>query len=131
LVLAQQLGARRFETEALVLRAELHRRAGRRAQALADAEGAVEISRETSIAFLGPFALVLSGQRPSQALMGRHVEDRVAGRAEPDRSGSRRGEDNRGIVSRSELEPCPSPRDRCLADSPLEQAGLELAAPPD
>jgi tetratricopeptide (TPR) repeat protein len=57
LALAQQLGARRFETEALVFGAELHRLAGRRAQARADAEEAVKISRETSIAFLGPFAL--------------------------------------------------------------------------
>jgi tetratricopeptide (TPR) repeat protein len=57
LALAQQLGARRFETEALAFRAELHRMAGRRAEALADADEAVKISRETSIAFLGPFAL--------------------------------------------------------------------------
>jgi len=57
LTLAQQLGARRFETEALVFRAELHRLAGRRAEALANAEEAVMISRETSVAFLGPFAL--------------------------------------------------------------------------
>jgi class 3 adenylate cyclase/tetratricopeptide (TPR) repeat protein len=57
LTLAQQLGARRFETEALAFRAELHRLAGRRTEALADAEEAVKISRETSIAFLGPFAL--------------------------------------------------------------------------
>ncbi|MBV8592478.1 MAG: AAA family ATPase, partial [Acetobacteraceae bacterium] len=56
LTLAQQLGARRFETEALVFRAELHRLAGRRAEALANAVEAVEISRETSIAFLGPLA---------------------------------------------------------------------------
>jgi tetratricopeptide (TPR) repeat protein len=57
LTLAQQLGARRFETEALAFRAELHRLAGRRVEALANAEEAVKISRETSIAFLGPFAL--------------------------------------------------------------------------
>ena len=57
LTLAQQLGARRFETEALVFQAELHRLAGRRAEALANAEEAVKISRDTSIAFLGPFAL--------------------------------------------------------------------------
>ncbi|HEX4185738.1 MAG TPA: adenylate/guanylate cyclase domain-containing protein [Stellaceae bacterium] len=57
LTLAQQLGARRFETEALVFRAELHRLAGRRAQALANAEEAVKISQETGPAFLGPFAL--------------------------------------------------------------------------
>jgi len=57
LTLAQQLSARRFETEALTFRAELHRLAGSRAEALANAEAAVKISRETSIAFLGPFAL--------------------------------------------------------------------------
>jgi len=57
LMLAQQLGARRFETEALVFRAELHRLAGRREQALAAADEAVRISRETGAAFLGPFAL--------------------------------------------------------------------------
>jgi class 3 adenylate cyclase/tetratricopeptide (TPR) repeat protein len=57
LTLAQQLGARRFETEALVFLAELHRLAGRRAEARANAEEAVKISRETSRAFLGPFAL--------------------------------------------------------------------------
>jgi class 3 adenylate cyclase/tetratricopeptide (TPR) repeat protein len=57
LTLAQQLGARRFETEALAFMAELHRLAGRRAKAIANAEEAVRISRETSLAFLGPFAL--------------------------------------------------------------------------
>jgi hypothetical protein len=57
LALSRQLGARRFEPEALVFRAELHRLAGRRAEALADAEEAVKISRETGTAFLGPFAL--------------------------------------------------------------------------
>lgn len=57
LALARQLGARRFETEGLVFQAELHRLAGRRAAALADAEEAVKISRETEPAFLGPFAL--------------------------------------------------------------------------
>jgi len=57
MALARQLGARRFETEALVFQAELHCLAGRRADALADAEEAVKISRETGPAFLGPFAL--------------------------------------------------------------------------
>jgi tetratricopeptide (TPR) repeat protein len=57
LTLAQQLGARRFETEALVFLAELHRLAGRREEALANAEDGVKISGETSPAFLGPFAL--------------------------------------------------------------------------
>jgi tetratricopeptide (TPR) repeat protein len=57
LTLAQQLGARRFETEALAFLAELHRLSGRRAEGIANAEEAVRISRETSPAFLGPFAL--------------------------------------------------------------------------
>ena len=57
LTLAQQLGARRFETEALAFLTELHRLAGRRAEAIANAEEAVRISRETSLVFLGPFAL--------------------------------------------------------------------------
>ena len=56
----------RFETEALVFRAELHRIAGRRAEAVANAEEAVKISRETGPAFLGPFALsaVALARRP-------------------------------------------------------------------
>jgi len=41
--LARQLGARRFETEALVFQAELHLLAGRWAEALADAEEAVKM----------------------------------------------------------------------------------------
>jgi hypothetical protein len=57
LTLAQQLGARRFEPMALVFRSELHRLAGRLMEALADAEEAVKISRETSIMFFGPIAL--------------------------------------------------------------------------
>lgn len=40
-----------------MFQAELHRLAQRRANALADAEEAVKISRETGPAFLGPFAL--------------------------------------------------------------------------
>ena len=57
LALAQQLSARRFETEALAFLAELHRLAERRPEALANAEEAVKSSRETGTAFLGPFAL--------------------------------------------------------------------------
>jgi hypothetical protein len=41
----------------LVFLAELHRLAGRRTDALANAEEAVKVSRETGPAFLGPFAL--------------------------------------------------------------------------
>jgi class 3 adenylate cyclase/tetratricopeptide (TPR) repeat protein len=55
--LAQQLGARRFESMALAFRSELHRLAGRLMEALADAEEAVKISRETSITSFGPIAL--------------------------------------------------------------------------
>jgi tetratricopeptide (TPR) repeat protein len=57
LALARQLGARRFEAEALALRAELHRLAGRRSEALADVEEALAISRETGMAFIGPVIL--------------------------------------------------------------------------
>ncbi len=55
--LARQLGARRFDAQALVFRAELHRLAGRRGQAIADTREAVKVSRETGLAFMGPFAL--------------------------------------------------------------------------
>jgi hypothetical protein len=57
LVLARQLGARRFEPEALAFRAELYRLAGQLEQALVSAEEAVMITRETGTAFLGAFAL--------------------------------------------------------------------------
>jgi hypothetical protein len=57
LILAQHLGARRFETKALAFRAKLRRLAGWRAEALGDAEKTLRISRDTGMAFLGPFAL--------------------------------------------------------------------------
>jgi tetratricopeptide (TPR) repeat protein len=57
LALARQLGARRFEAEALAFQAELHRVAGRRSEALADVQQALSISRETGMAFLGPMIL--------------------------------------------------------------------------
>jgi tetratricopeptide (TPR) repeat protein len=65
LTLAQQLGARRFEAPALACLAELHRLAGRPAEALAHAKEAVRISRETSPAYVGPCALgaLVSGDR--------------------------------------------------------------------
>jgi class 3 adenylate cyclase/tetratricopeptide (TPR) repeat protein len=50
---ARELGSRRFEGEALAFRAELHRIAGRRHEALDDIEAALSISRETGMAFLG------------------------------------------------------------------------------
>lgn len=57
LALSRRLGARRFDTEALAFQAELHRQAGRRAEAVLAAEEAVRISREAGGTFLGPFAL--------------------------------------------------------------------------
>ncbi|BCF92250.1 hypothetical protein PPGU16_53170 [Paraburkholderia largidicola] len=50
---ARELKSRRFEAEALALRAELHRVAGRRREALDDIEEALAISRETGMAYLG------------------------------------------------------------------------------
>jgi hypothetical protein len=57
LELARQLGARRFEAEALALRAALQREAGCRPEALADLGEALAISRETGMAFIGPVIL--------------------------------------------------------------------------
>ncbi|SAK84182.1 adenylate/guanylate cyclase [Caballeronia temeraria] len=50
---ARELKSRRFEGEALALRAELHRVAGRRREALDDIEEALSISRETGMNYLG------------------------------------------------------------------------------
>ncbi|MFM0339891.1 adenylate/guanylate cyclase domain-containing protein [Paraburkholderia fungorum] len=50
---ARELKSRRFEGEALALRAELHRVAGRRRDALDDIGQALAISRETGMAYLG------------------------------------------------------------------------------
>jgi class 3 adenylate cyclase/tetratricopeptide (TPR) repeat protein len=57
LALSHHLGARRFDAEALAFQAELHRRAGRNREAVAAAEEAVEITRDTGVAYIGPFAL--------------------------------------------------------------------------
>jgi tetratricopeptide (TPR) repeat protein len=57
LAIARQLGARRFEAEALAFQGELHRLAGRRSQALADLQHAIAIFRETGMAFMGPMVL--------------------------------------------------------------------------
>ena len=54
---ARELKARRFEGEALAYRAELHRVAGRHAEALDDIEAALAISRETGFAYMQPFYL--------------------------------------------------------------------------
>ncbi|WP_061173129.1 adenylate/guanylate cyclase domain-containing protein [Caballeronia pedi] len=50
---ARELKSRRFEGEALALRAELHRVAGRRHEALDDIGEALSISRETGMTYLG------------------------------------------------------------------------------
>ncbi|BCQ28354.1 AAA family ATPase (plasmid) [Caballeronia sp. NK8] len=50
---ARELKSRRFEGEALALRAELHRVAGRRREALDDINEALSISRETGMTYLG------------------------------------------------------------------------------
>ncbi|MBN3761705.1 AAA family ATPase [Burkholderia sp. Ac-20365] len=50
---ARELKSRRFEGEALALRAELHRVAGRRREALDDITQALAISAETGMAYLG------------------------------------------------------------------------------
>ncbi|SAL44044.1 adenylate/guanylate cyclase [Caballeronia arvi] len=50
---ARELKSRRFEGEALALRAELHRVAGRRREARDDIAQALSISRETGMAYLG------------------------------------------------------------------------------
>jgi hypothetical protein len=57
LELARHIGARRFEAEALAFRAELHRLSGRRTEALTDVGEALAISRETGMAFVGPWIL--------------------------------------------------------------------------
>jgi hypothetical protein len=57
LTLAQRLGARRFEAEALAFRGEVQRMAGRRAEALSDVGEALTISRETGMAFIGGMIL--------------------------------------------------------------------------
>ncbi|MEA2727307.1 MAG: hypothetical protein QOF70_1782 [Acetobacteraceae bacterium] len=59
LTIARQLGARRFEAEALAFHGELHRLAGRHSQALTDLRHAITIFRETGMAFMGPMALGL------------------------------------------------------------------------
>jgi class 3 adenylate cyclase/tetratricopeptide (TPR) repeat protein len=69
LALSRHLGARRFDAEALALRAEVRRRAGRRAEALADAREAARISNETAPSFIGPYALgilALATEDPSE-----------------------------------------------------------------
>ena len=57
LTLAQHLGARRFEAEALAFRRSSTGSAGRRAEALATSSEALTISRETGMAFIGPVIL--------------------------------------------------------------------------
>jgi tetratricopeptide (TPR) repeat protein len=55
--LSRQLGARRFEAEALLFQGEILEADGRRAEALATIRRALEISRETGMAYIGPAIL--------------------------------------------------------------------------
>ena len=64
---ARELKSRRFEGEALALRAELHRIAGRRREALDDIEAALAISRETGMAYLGPSYLAILARATDDA----------------------------------------------------------------
>jgi class 3 adenylate cyclase/tetratricopeptide (TPR) repeat protein len=57
LSLARQLGAHRFDAEALAMRAELHRLTGRPAEAAADSTLALDLCRRTGAAFLGPMVI--------------------------------------------------------------------------
>ncbi len=57
LELSRQLGARRFEAEALWFQGEILRADGRHADAVATIRQAVEISRKTGMAYIGPAIL--------------------------------------------------------------------------
>jgi tetratricopeptide (TPR) repeat protein len=57
LELSRRLGARRFEAEGLAMRAEAHRREGKVSEAKRDIADALAISRETGMAYLGPYYL--------------------------------------------------------------------------
>ena len=54
LILARQIKARRFEAEALAFRGETLRAMGQRAGAVAQLQQALEISRESGMAYMGP-----------------------------------------------------------------------------
>jgi tetratricopeptide (TPR) repeat protein len=57
LLLAQQLGAPRFEAEALAFRGELMRTTGRRGEAVDELRRALDIARATGMAYFGPVIL--------------------------------------------------------------------------
>ncbi|MDG4892393.1 BTAD domain-containing putative transcriptional regulator [Mesorhizobium sp. WSM4976] len=57
--LARQIRAPRFEAEALAFRGDVHRLVGRRREAIADLEEALRMSRQTGMAYLGPWYLGL------------------------------------------------------------------------
>lgn len=74
LELARQLKSRRFEAEALAFGAELDRLAGRHERALAAISGALAISAETGMAYLGPvyyaiLALVEENESPRRTAL--------------------------------------------------------------
>ena len=73
---ARELKSRRFEGEALALRAELQRVAGHRREALDDIEQALAISRETGMAYLGASYLgTLARVTDDAAVFERAIEE--------------------------------------------------------
>ncbi|MBN3754448.1 AAA family ATPase [Paraburkholderia sp. Tr-20389] len=73
---ARDLKSRRFEGEALALRAELQRVAGRRREALDDIGEALAISRETGMAYLGAAYLgTLARVTHERAVFERAIEE--------------------------------------------------------
>ena len=79
LTLSRALKSLRFESETLAFRAELHRLAGRWAEALQDAQLAVQLSRQSGLAYMGPITL------GTLAHVTRDPGEREAALAEADR----------------------------------------------
>jgi tetratricopeptide (TPR) repeat protein len=69
LALSRRLGARRFESEALIYVANIERASGRRVEALKLLKNALAISRETGTGFFGPAilgALAITTEEPQE-----------------------------------------------------------------
>jgi class 3 adenylate cyclase/tetratricopeptide (TPR) repeat protein len=116
LTLARQLGARRFEAEALAFQGELHRLAGRRSQALADLKQAIAIFRETGMAFMGPMVLGMV------ALATEEPDERNSALAEAEALLTG------GVVAHNHLLFRKDAIDACLAVSAWDQAEHHAAA---
>jgi class 3 adenylate cyclase/tetratricopeptide (TPR) repeat protein len=116
LSLSRQLGAHRFDAEALAMRAELHRIAGRVGQAIADAAEAVEICRGTGPTFLGPIVL---------GLQARIIENQAARHAALDEADALI---QVGAVSHNELLFRRDAIEICLEDGDWDRAERYAAA---